>query len=121
MLESDELKSRLTTPAHDLAPWISYVRYLAITLIVLQLGGNFFELFLTHSTSANAEVAETIIRGRYSGLFWGLSIGLGLLMPLLIFAFDTLRLYPVAGLLLLIGVFTGQHILVRAPQQIPLS
>jgi Fe-S-cluster-containing dehydrogenase component/formate-dependent nitrite reductase membrane component NrfD len=112
----------LTTVFHVApAAWISYLRFSLIAAAILQVSLQSFELFLTHPTVAAREVAHSISRGRYASIFW-LSNGL-LIIALVLLAWGVLpRLtLPVAGIFILLGVFLGQHILVRAPQQVPLS
>ena len=102
----------------------SYVQYLCYLLCVtalIQLVITMVELFLPHGDQESRLVVNSIVAGKYSRLFWGVAIAAGTIVPLL-----GLMLFPqtsqiIAGTLFLFGVFTSQHIWVRAPQQIPLS
>ncbi len=102
-------------------PWAEFLRVLLIGAILLQLLFTAFELFSTHPTRASSSVANSIIRGRYSSLFWGLGIIAGSWVPLILLWLFSTSLLPISAVFLLLGVFVAQHIWVRAPQQIPLS
>jgi formate-dependent nitrite reductase membrane component NrfD len=100
---------------------IFFVKATLIGSILVHLAGDAFELFAGHATQDSARTAFQIVRGRYRHLFWLGAVGLGSIVPIVCALLPFPSLLPVAGLSALAGVFIGQHIWVRAPQQIPLS
>ncbi len=86
-----------------------------VVLVLLQKA----ELLPRHQTK-NAELtARSITRGEFAMWFWIGSVGLGLALPLALIAFNTAL--KIAALLLLVGIAVRNHILVQAPQRVPLS
>ncbi|HEY3243954.1 MAG TPA: 4Fe-4S dicluster domain-containing protein [Phycisphaerae bacterium] len=75
--------------------------------------------FLPVHQTRNAELASRLItRGALRVWFWFGVVGLGLAGPLLASAFGALR---VTGAMLLLGIAAKNHVLVQAPQRVPLS
>lgn len=73
-----------------------------------------------HPTANAALTARLIVRGPLAGWFWGGVVGVGLAAPaLLLLAAPAAT--PVVAVLLLAGIAIKNHILVQAPQQVPLS
>lgn len=101
--------------------WDVVVRAVLIVAIVIHLAGDSFELFGSHLTEDSSRTAHAIARGQYRNLFWFGAVVLGSIVPILCALLIPSGLMPVAGLCALAGVFVGQHIWVRAPQQVPLS
>ena len=87
------------------------------------------ELTTTHTTRDAHSVVRMITRGEFSRLFWLGMILLGNVVPLvLLYASERVAFYlgddfadPLAGLLILVGLYFAQHIWVKAPQMVPLS
>jgi len=107
----------------DLSPtWIRYIKaptflFLIISLILLAL-----ELWITHATDDADAVAKMITRGQFSRQFWLGTVLLGHIVPMFLIVWGGDGFVPViAGVLILIGMYIGEHIWVRAPQMIPLS
>ncbi len=111
----------LLTPIVDNDKWTSYIALTLIVTLVVHLACDVFELFSTHPTENATRTAHIISHGRYRNLFWLGSVLVGSVLPLLMTIFLPAAFLPIVGLLALAGVFIGQHIWVRAPQQIPLS
>ncbi|MBK8271158.1 MAG: polysulfide reductase NrfD [Planctomycetes bacterium] len=86
-----------------------------ILLVLVQLA----ELLPQHQTK-NAELtAHAIVRGEFAGWFWIGAVAIGLAVPLGLVLFGgSLKL---AAVLLLIGIAAKNHVLVQAPQRVPLS
>ncbi len=61
----------------------------------------------------------SILRGQYRNMFWLGAVTIGLVLPGSLLMLDTA--IPVAAILLLAGIAIRNHIVVQAPQQIPLS
>ncbi|MCH7871008.1 MAG: polysulfide reductase NrfD [Planctomycetes bacterium] len=77
------------------------------------------EFLPKHQTRNAARTASLILWGQYRNMFWLGAITIGLVLPGLLLMLDTA--IPVAALLLLAGIAIRNHIVVQAPQQIPLS
>ena len=99
------------------------------TVLVWSLLGNLFvilvgELWMPHGTQDAAKAANLILRGPYSKLFWGVAVGLGHIVPLLLLGLipgAPLSVSVVAGMCSLIGLLVFEHIWVIAGQSVPLS
>jgi len=89
---------------------------LAIHLITLAI-----ELFMTHATDDAHTVVKMITRGQFSYQFWLGMVLVGNLLPLLFLLTGQAGSFALAGLLILIGMYIGERIWVKAPQMIPLS
>ncbi len=101
-----------------------FVQFLRILLIVtasLHLVVTLVELLLPHENAEVRMVTQAIISGRYRWLFWWVAMVGGTILPLVLLIGIPASWIGVTAVLLLIGVFTSQHIWVRAPQQVPLS
>ena len=77
------------------------------------------DLLQRHPTRNAQLTARLITHGRIALMFWGGEVGLGIILPALMLW----RGEPawIVALLLIVGVALRNHILVSAPQQIPLS
>jgi len=95
--------------------------FLASTMIVINLITLIIELTTTHSTEDAHTVGRMITRGRFSNQFWLGMILIGNLVPLLLLFTGQSGSAAISGVLILIGLFVGERIWVRAPQLIPLS
>jgi formate-dependent nitrite reductase membrane component NrfD len=101
---------------------------LAVTLAIgLAAGLLVFwaELAVEHPDRDAARAAQMIYKGRYKVLFWGISVVLGSLIPLILVglgvAFSGSLLVAAAAVLALIGILVTEHAWVEAPQLIPLA
>ena len=106
--------------SHISPEWNRYLWWILAGSILLNLGCTFIDFKSDDHSPASTKVASSIIDGRYKHLFWIGAICIGMLLPLLLIIL-TSNLLPLVAVLSLLGVFVSQHILVRAPQQIPLS
>ncbi|HSL00562.1 MAG TPA: NrfD/PsrC family molybdoenzyme membrane anchor subunit [Rubrobacteraceae bacterium] len=79
------------------------------------------ELGTRHPTRDAERVARMIYAGRYRGLFWGVCVGLGSLIPLALVALGGPLAVSVAAVLALVGMLVTEHVWVEAPQLIPLA
>ncbi|CAN5856437.1 polysulfide reductase NrfD [soil metagenome] len=79
------------------------------------------ELGMRHPTRDAERAAKMIYAGRYKKLFWGVSVGLGAVLPLALIAIGGPVAVAAAAVLALIGVLATEHAWVEAPQLIPLS
>jgi len=80
-----------------------------------------FEMTITHPTSDAKITVSMILTGRYSLKFWLIAVTIGNILPLifLIIGFDYSG--PIAGLMILIGIYYTEQIWIEAPQRIPLA
>ena len=95
---------------------------LAVHLVLLV-----FENLLASSPTRHHELAAGAIRrGPYARLFWGMSLGLGGIVPLAMLAFGiagapTPALLVAASILALAGTFAWEYVWVDAGQCVPIS
>jgi Fe-S-cluster-containing dehydrogenase component/formate-dependent nitrite reductase membrane component NrfD len=91
-----------------------------IGAIIVNLLVVLFELIVPHPTS-DAKLAVKMITGKkFGGLFYGITLFAGNLLPLLLLFTGVLPL-EVTGLLVLLGIWVTEHIWVKAPQMVALS
>lgn len=79
------------------------------------------ELGTRHPTRDSERAAKMIYKGRYKKLFWGVSVGMGVVLPLALVAVGSPVAVAAAAILALIGVLATEHAWVEAPQLIPLA
>ena len=93
---------------------------LALGLVVggLVLGA---ELGMEHPDRDAGRAARMIYAGRYRVLFWGGSVVLGTLVPLVLLASGAPALVGVAAVLALAGILVTEHAWIEAPQLVPLA
>ncbi len=101
---------------------IALIVALLLDLFVLLVG----EFSIPHASEVAAHAAHEISHGHYKNSFWWGSIGLGHVVPLLLFivgAFmsSLLLVGAVAGLCAVIGLYLYEYAFVMAPQEIPNS
>jgi Fe-S-cluster-containing dehydrogenase component/formate-dependent nitrite reductase membrane component NrfD len=110
----------LSTFTESGAGWQS----LLTTVLAAGIGINLFtmlaELTMTHPTEEAKMTVKMITKGRYRNMFWGGAVVLGNLLPLVLLAAGSSML-PVAGALVLLGIYFTEHVWVEAPQRIQLS
>jgi formate-dependent nitrite reductase membrane component NrfD/NAD-dependent dihydropyrimidine dehydrogenase PreA subunit len=95
--------------------------FLTAALLIVHLVTLAIELTTTHSTDDAHAVVKMITRGQFSYQFWLGMILVGNLVPLLLLFTGQAGSAAFAGALILIGMFVGERIWVKAPQLIPLS
>jgi len=101
--------------------FVAFTRYLLMVTALIHIAVTMIEIVLPHEDHESRAVMNSIVKGRYRRLFWGASLFVGTLLPLLLLVFFPSTMLLPASLLILFGVFAAQHVWVRAPQQIPLS
>jgi len=95
--------------------------FLTFVMIVINLITLAVELMTTHSTEDAHATAKMITRGRFSYQFWLGVVLIGNLVPMLLMITGQAGSAAFAGVLILMGMFIGERIWVKAPQLIPLS
>lgn len=103
--------------------WTTYLTYLLYGSIAFNLLVLLFELTTTHPTVDAKRTVEMITKGRYASLFYGGSLLIGNVLPLILLAVSNGNptLMAQAGVAVLLGIYFTEHIWVEAPQRIPLS
>ncbi|MCA9243778.1 MAG: polysulfide reductase NrfD [Phycisphaerales bacterium] len=75
------------------------------------------EFLPQHATRGAALAAEMMTRGAFRGWFWGGVIGLGIVAPFVLILMDAVG---AGAILLLGGIAIRNHLIVQAPQHVPL-
>ena len=90
-----------------------------LTSAVVMLALTALEFIPKHQTKNADLAAKLILRGPYAGWFWGGVVAVGLVLPLIV----TLAGGPlaVAAIGLLVHIVAKNHVVVQAPQRVPLS
>jgi len=103
----------VAAPGHDvLSRWLAYG--------ILALGGLLLAEFVPVHATKNAEIAARLItHGIYRVPFWGGVVLLGLIAPAILSLMGAPPLWP--ALFVAAGMAIKAHVLVQAPQRIPLS
>ena len=105
--------------------FISFMKSVLIGSIAIHLLLEFAEFVIPHSTKDSHLVSEIISRGSLKYLFWCGAILFGNIIPIILLTVSVLAIQPLflllAGILILAGIYISNHIIVRAPQLIPLS
>ncbi|HEU0002422.1 MAG TPA: NrfD/PsrC family molybdoenzyme membrane anchor subunit, partial [Ktedonobacteraceae bacterium] len=114
----------LLNSGRTLMTFFSMVLLAAIAVHLLLV---LLEVFGAHSNSHVAAAAHYIRSGGLSGIFWGVFLTLGSLVPLVLLCLTLLvpiaqpALLGIAGLCALAGLFAYEHCFVVAGQIVPLS
>jgi Fe-S-cluster-containing dehydrogenase component/formate-dependent nitrite reductase membrane component NrfD len=102
-----------------LQPWLgSGLLGMVVVDLALLLAG---ELATSHASEVAARASRDIVRGAYRHHFWVGAVLIGHLLPLPLLASGVPVLGAFAALLVIAGVYAGQHAFVMAPQRIPNS
>ncbi len=109
--------------AQNDSSWTSYLSYILLGAIVINLMILLFELTIANHTLDAGRVAKMITKGQYSRLFYLGAVLIGNVIPLILLLITTTTTIglPIAGVFVLIGIYCTEHIWVEAPQRIPLS
>ncbi len=92
-----------------------------ITLLAFSLATVVMELLTIHPTQDAKAALKRIVGRPYGIWFWGVGVGIGHLLPLVLLAGSAPLLAPLAALAVLVGLLALEGVWVIAPQQIPLS
>jgi Fe-S-cluster-containing dehydrogenase component/formate-dependent nitrite reductase membrane component NrfD len=95
--------------------------FLSVGILVIHLITLAIELTTTHSTDDAHTVAKMITRGEFSPQFWLGMVLAGNVLPIVLLLTGGAFVYVVAGVLIMVGLYVGERIWVKAPQLIPLS
>jgi Fe-S-cluster-containing dehydrogenase component/formate-dependent nitrite reductase membrane component NrfD len=101
--------------------WLSSFKAIGFLMLVISLILLVFELWTTHSTEDAHKVVRMITRGRFSRSFWFGMVLAGHVLPLFLIVYGGDVGAILAGVLMLAGIYIGEHIWVKAPQLIALS
>lgn len=105
----------------DNAEWLKNLRAITIVALSLSLITLAIELWTAHTTDDAKATIEIIARGRFRVPFWAGMVFVGNVLPLILLFSGLTGVVALAGVLILIGLYIGEHVWVRAPQMIPLS
>lgn len=110
------------------SPWINVnvgfmlaLTFLTVATLVVNLITIALELTTTHATDAAATVAKMITRGQFSRQFWLGMVFIGNILPMILLLTGNGFGLALAGVMVLVGLYIGEHIWVKAPQMVPLS
>ena len=94
-----------------------------LTACALLLGGLLVVEFVpAHATRNAADTARSITRGEFAPIFWIWVVGVGILAPIVLTLMSgSPAVVAPAALALLAGIAAKNHVIVQAPQRIPLS
>lgn len=105
--------------------FVSFMKSVLIGSIAIHLLLEFAEFVIPHSTKDSHIVSRIISKGSLKYLFWCGAILFGNIIPLILLTVPVLAIQPLflflSGILILAGIYISNHIIVRAPQLIPLS
>ncbi|MEQ1905882.1 MAG: 4Fe-4S dicluster domain-containing protein [Pirellulaceae bacterium] len=101
--------------------WVTYTAWVLAISAMVHLSCDLIDLFITHPSVAAQRTSHEIFRGRYARMYWLGSFLLAGVVPIFCVFSGIGGLMPLAGVSVLVGVYISQHILVFAPQQLPLS
>jgi formate-dependent nitrite reductase membrane component NrfD len=111
------VKSNIETTRllHDVLLWS-----LLVNLFIVLVG----ELWMPHGTRDAARAARMLLRGPYSTLFWGVVVGVGHAVPVLLLVLvpgAPLAASFLASCTALVGLLVFEHLWLMAGQSAPLS
>lgn len=89
--------------------------------IVVHLVTLAIELMTTHATDDAHAVAKMITSGEFSRAFWLGMVFVGNALPMLFLITGSRYNSALAAVLILVGIYIGERIWVKAPQLVPLS
>lgn len=98
-------------------------RVALVATLILHLLILVADLLMPHTTDNAAYAARLITRGPFKVLFWGGTVALGAILPLLLLSFSPLTSpgVPVAAALVLTGLLIYEYCFVMAGQSVPNS
>lgn len=105
------------------------LRHAAVVLfgaLILSLGMVLAETALPHATEDASLAHRSMVRGQYKVQFWGLAVGIGFAIPIVLSGLFLFRQLPpavaiAAAVLALAGLFAYEDVWVKAGQVVPLS
>ncbi len=101
--------------------FVMVLTFLSLATLVVHLITLAIEMTTTHTTADAHAVAKMITRGEFSRAFWLGMILVGNILPMILLLTGSSFGFALAGVLILVGLFIGERIWVKAPQMVPLS
>jgi len=101
--------------------WIDLLEGSLAAVVIINMLILLFELTITHPTNDAKITVRMILTGRYSLKFWLASVTIGNILPLIFLINGFNYSGPIAGLMILIGIYYTEQIWIEAPQRIPLT
>jgi formate-dependent nitrite reductase membrane component NrfD len=104
-------------------PMFYWLANLLVISLLVSVGMIFAELFLKHGADDAVRAGELLTKGALRKSFWIWVIGLGTIMPVLLILLPIGSVFPnvVASVLALFGLWTYEHLWIKAGQALPLS
>jgi Fe-S-cluster-containing dehydrogenase component/formate-dependent nitrite reductase membrane component NrfD len=107
----------------DLLRHSALILFSALLLSVIMV---LAEIALPHASEDAALATRSMVRGQYRGQFWGLAMGIGFAVPMILSALYVFAALPVwfaiaAAVLALAGLYWYEDVWVKAGQVVPLS
>lgn len=101
--------------------WTDYLYHALMYAIHFNVLVIAVELLIPHPTADAKLAVKMITAGRFSAAFYGGVLLLGNLLPVVLVWLQGADMLPLAGLLILVGIYFTEHVWLRAPQHVPLS
>jgi formate-dependent nitrite reductase membrane component NrfD len=104
-------------------PLFTWIGHLMVVSLCASLAMIFGELFMKHGAEESVRAGEMLVSGPLSKSFWIFVIGLGGVLPIMLVLWPISSLIPniVAAVLVLFGLWTYEHLWIKAGQAVPLS
>src|SRR5687767_3376634 len=97
---------------------LTFVTFVSLVVHLITLA---IEMTTTHATDDAHAVAKMITSGQFSRPFWLGMILVGNVLPMVLLLTGSQFGFALAGVLILVGLYIGERIWVKAPQLVPLS
>lgn len=106
--------------SREMSYWLGSV---LLVSLILSLAIIFSDLFTGHRSEDNALASRLLTRGALRRPFWGSAVALGVILPgaLILWPGESAFLSVTASLLALFGLWTYDHLWIKAGQSVPLS
>lgn len=103
--------------------WTTYLTYMLYGSIAFNLLVLLFELTTTHPTVDARRTVEMITKGRYASRFYGGTLLIGNIIPVILLAISGGNpvMLALTGAAVILGIYFTEQIWVEAPQRIPLT
>lgn len=106
----------------EAAEWTKFLTNVLLIGVIVNLFTMLMEMTMTHPTKDARTTVDSILKGRYKGMFWGMVVLVGNVIPLILLTTSGIAIMGIiAAALVLIGIYVTERIWVEAPQRIPLS
>lgn len=101
--------------------WMDYLYHILMYAIHINVLVIAVELLMPHPTADAKLAVQMITKGKFSLTFYGGVLLPGNILPVVLVWLFGIEVLPVAGALVLLGIYLTEHVWLRAPQHVPLS